>query len=124
MTHLRLQLSHGMLLLRQLPAVLLLPGLLTSLLSLPHLGPHLLLKRSHLTECSLVLLAALLVLAHLRLESMHRLLLLRELLVVLPLLLSLTGLLTSLLGCLHLACHLPLQGRHLLKCSLVLLAAL
>merc|ERR1712100_661971 len=99
---------HRLLFLGQFLLFLGLTGLLTSLLASllggPHLACHLLLKRSHLAECSLVFLAALLIMTHLRLESTHGLLFLRELLVVLPLLLSLTSLLTSLLGGLHLAC--------------------
>merc|ERR1711988_21788 len=125
---------HRLLLLRQLALHLLLflllaPGTFPCTLSLclPHLLRHLFLQCSHLAQCSLMLLAALLVLRHLPLQSMHRFLLLRQLafhLLLLPLLAS-GAFPCTLPFCLpHLLRHLLLQCSHLAHSSLVLLAAL
>merc|ERR1711907_722026 len=84
----------------------------------------------HLAQGSFVLLAALLLLAHLPLQRMHGLLLLGELpgFLLLSLFSFLAGSLCCLFTCLlcfpHLGCHLLLQSCHLAQGSLVLFAAL
>merc|ERR1712159_174841 len=98
--------------------LLLLPLLPTS--TLPGTLP---LRSTDLAECSLVLLAALLVLGHLALQCVHRLLLLRQLTLQLALLLLL-ALLALLLRSTDLTSDLLLQSTHLAHGGLVLLAAL
>merc|ERR1719502_2199267 len=109
--------------------LLLLPLLSTSTLPLrsTDLTSDLLLQSSHLAECSLVLLAALLVLGHPALQCAHSLMLSGQLvghLLLLPLLSTSTLPGTLSLRSTDLSSDLALQSTHLAECSLVLLAAL